>query len=115
MKKATCTWGDGPDVLLTIENDTFILYEDPKHLLPPHGDYAHGYVTRGSMDLTIDEALALSIQLKSAAEKARFLETMVMIENIPPETLTCYKCNQRDKCKYVDDAYNTDGDCLAMK
>jgi hypothetical protein len=32
-----------------------------------------------------------------------------------PESLTCNGCNQRDNCRYVDDAYNTDGDCLAMK
>ena len=32
-----------------------------------------------------------------------------------PETLTCFKCDQRDICKLVDDPYNTDGDCLAMK
>jgi hypothetical protein len=82
MKKATCTWGDGPDVLLTIENDIFILYEDPKHLLPPHGDYAHGYVTKGSSDLTIDEALALSAQLKDAADEARALERTVIEMNL---------------------------------
>jgi len=33
----------------------------------------------------------------------------------PPETLTCFKCDQRSLCDYVDDPYNTNGDCLAMK
>lgn len=32
-----------------------------------------------------------------------------------PETLTCFGCGMRDKCEYVDDDYNTNGDCLAMK
>lgn len=32
-----------------------------------------------------------------------------------PESLTCFGCSQRDICKYVDDWYNTDGDCLASK
>ena len=32
-----------------------------------------------------------------------------------PITLTCYNCKQRDTCKYVDDPYNTDGDCLMDK
>ena len=32
-----------------------------------------------------------------------------------PEDLTCYKCEWREECPYVDDWYNTDGDCLAMK
>jgi len=74
MKKATCTWGDGPDVLLVLEDDFFILYEDPKHLEPPRGDYVHGYVTKGSMNLTADEALALAGQLRKAAMLAKELE-----------------------------------------
>jgi hypothetical protein len=32
-----------------------------------------------------------------------------------PESLTCHGCNQRDNCPFVDDAYNTHGDCLYMK
>jgi len=141
MKKATCTWGDGPDVLLSIKDDNFMLYEDPKHNKPPQGDPAHGYVTKGSMCLTADEALALSVELRLAAQDANDLnhiceehdkakaaqvpklvgsplsekDLMEILADHPLETLTCYKCNQRDKCKYVDDLYNTDGDCLAMK
>ena len=33
----------------------------------------------------------------------------------PPETLTCFDCDQRKICAYVDDPYNINGDCLAMK
>ena len=32
-----------------------------------------------------------------------------------PESLTCFRCESRDKCKFVDDWYNTDGDCLMTK
>jgi hypothetical protein len=32
-----------------------------------------------------------------------------------PECLTCFDCLWREECKYVDDAYNTDGDCLNSK
>lgn len=31
------------------------------------------------------------------------------------EDLTCFECDQRAWCPFVDDWYNTDGDCLAMK
>ena len=32
-----------------------------------------------------------------------------------PEDLTCYECDQRKECPYVDDWYNLNGDCLALK
>ena len=32
-----------------------------------------------------------------------------------PEEYTCYKCEERDNCAFVDDLYNTGGECLAMK
>ena len=31
------------------------------------------------------------------------------------DTLTCKECPERSTCKFVDDWYNTDGDCLAYK
>jgi len=74
MKRATCTWGDGPDVLLAFEDDWFVLYEDPKHQAPPRGDYLHGYVTKGSCDLTADEALTLAFELTQAANSAKELD-----------------------------------------
>lgn len=76
MKKATCTWGDGPDVLLDLEDDNFMLYEDPKHYKPPQGDPSHGYVTKGSMDLTADEARILAAQLEAAANQAQAFDRM---------------------------------------
>ena len=32
-----------------------------------------------------------------------------------PESLTCFRCKDKDICKYANDPYNTDGDCLATK
>jgi hypothetical protein len=31
------------------------------------------------------------------------------------EELTCFKCKSRSECNFVDDFYNTNGDCLAEK
>lgn len=31
------------------------------------------------------------------------------------EDLTCFGCLLREECYWVDDPYNTDGDCLALK
>lgn len=75
--KASCTWGDGPDIMLVIEgedenddnNNRFILYEDPKHQLPPRADYIHGYVTNGSMDLTANEARILAARLEELVKQ----------------------------------------------
>lgn len=74
MKSATCTWGDGPDVILALEDDYFMLYEDPKRNKPPQGSPAHGYVTKGSMDLTADEARILAAQLEAAANQCLELD-----------------------------------------
>ena len=144
MINATCTWGDGPDVMLTFDDYIFVLYEDPKHQAPPHGDYAYGYVTKGSTDLTADEALILAAHLTDAANNAKELDRMCeehdkmeaaaksnirkymnaplseneikeINENYSLETLTCYKCPHRDTCYHVDDLYNIDGDCLTSK
>ena len=32
-----------------------------------------------------------------------------------PEDLTCFDCECRDTCPFVDDWWNTHGDCLALK
>lgn len=70
----SCTWGDGPDVMVSFENHPFILYEDPKNDAPPKGKWKHGYVTMGSFDMSADEAETLAYLLRDAARKARALE-----------------------------------------
>lgn len=53
---------------------TIILYEKPKHPKPPQGDFKHGYVEEGSIDLTIEEAKLLVIDLSTAIDQANRLE-----------------------------------------
>lgn len=74
---ATCTWGDGPDVLVSFEGHPFILYEDAKNDPPPRGQWVHGYVSIGSFDLTAEEAMKLSDQLKAAAQNAMELDRSI--------------------------------------
>ena len=74
---ASCTWGDGPDVLVTFENHPFILYEDAKNDSPPRGQWKHGYVSIGSFDLTADQAIKLSYELRAAARSARHLDKSI--------------------------------------
>ncbi len=71
MKKAVCTWGEGPDVLVSLENDVFILFEEPDK-----SHFAHGVVTQGQMDLSAAEAERLAAELLIAAREARRLESI---------------------------------------
>jgi hypothetical protein len=70
----SCTWGDGPDILITLDGKPFICYEDPKNHPPPRGQWVHGYVSKGSMDFTQAEARVLAAQLISAADACRDIE-----------------------------------------
>ncbi len=91
--KASCTWGDGPDVLVTLQPDSykkgsrfnqgFVLYEDPilkaesnkDGMTPPQrGRYLHGAVESGSFDLTADQALELAASLTQAARAAKSMD-----------------------------------------
>ena len=74
MVTATCTYGDGPDVMIDLEDKRFVLYETPQHFNPPMGDYKHGVVNKGSYDLTHEEALRLGHDLIAAAKAAEKLE-----------------------------------------
>jgi len=94
MIKASCTWGDGPDVLITLEDKPFILYENPKNDPPPRGQWAHGYVSQGSMDLTADEALDLAHQLYASATAAKGLDKSYKNMEFPEITLR-EKLNQK--------------------
>ncbi len=76
--EATCTWGDGPDVLLVLKNDgkgdALMAYEDPYHHPPPRGDCTHGYIRKGSICLTADQAEILGHQLIASAKQARDID-----------------------------------------
>ena len=75
--KVSCTWGDGPDVLITFENHPFILYEDAKNDSPPKGQWKHGYVSMVSFDMTAAQAEKLSYELRAAARTAKKLDTSI--------------------------------------
>ena len=82
--KASCTWGEGPDVLVSLNpdsedrgshlNNRFILHEHPitRAELDANGHanqglYVHGSVESGSFDLTAAEATELAKSLLAAA------------------------------------------------
>ena len=77
--KASCTWGDGPDVLVVLDNDgkgdVFMPYEAPFHPEPPRGDPKHGYIRKGSICLTATDAEVLAAQLMDAAKQAHILDS----------------------------------------
>jgi len=94
--KATCTWGDGPDVILTLNDKPFILYEDATD----HRHYIHGVVKKGSTDLTADEALDLAYQLTMAAHSAKQLDRQLG-EYVTKEIMKDQPCKCKDGAKYV--------------
>ncbi len=69
MIKASCAWGDGPDVIVVLTEHAFVLYESPTM-----GNWVHGAVKNGSFDLTADEALNLAQRLIAAASEAKELD-----------------------------------------
>lgn len=52
--KPTCTWGDGPDIILENKGETYILYDDTQKC-----GFSHGCSFKGSFDLTLEEAIEL--------------------------------------------------------
>lgn len=82
--KAICAWGFGADVLVEIDGTTVVLYEEPAN----KDRYRHGSVTRGSLDLTADEAEDLANQLQLAAKAARDLDNSYvqsMMKEVPDD------------------------------
>ena len=69
--RADCTWGEGPPVMISLDGSGMVLNEEPSR-----GGFIHGVVSSGSADLTIKEAIDLSIQLTQAAQAAEDLEAM---------------------------------------
>lgn len=70
MVKASCTWGDDPDVVVSLSGTKFILYEDPIDT----DRWEHGLVEYGSFELTAEEARELANKLLIAAADAKFLQ-----------------------------------------
>ena len=74
--RASCTWGEGPDVLLIIKSRELMLYEAPYHHKPPKGDSTHGFIRNGSLCLTALEARKLAHELNKSARGAEELDRL---------------------------------------
>jgi hypothetical protein len=70
MITATCTWGEGPDVLVQLKNHVMICYEP----VSIKDRYRHGCIKNGSADLTAKEAEMLGHELLTAAKLAKKFE-----------------------------------------
>jgi hypothetical protein len=73
MIKATCTWGEDEDVLVTLKDHSFMLYE----MATDFDRGTHGYVKAGSFFLTAEEARKLADELLSAANSVDELEAQL--------------------------------------
>jgi hypothetical protein len=67
--QATCAWGEGPDVLVTVDRHNASGFGWSPH---PE-DTPEGRITAGSFGLTVDEALALAGQMAQSAVRAATL------------------------------------------
>lgn len=65
---ASCTWGDGPDVLLVNGGKGYVIYRVKED------GYISGVSSQGSMDLTVAEAEMLAYELLEAVRQVRDLE-----------------------------------------
>lgn len=68
--KAVCTWGDGPDVSMSLEGHKMVLMENPED----YDRWVHGTVTHGIVDLTGPQAYSLGLQLINASLEAGRLD-----------------------------------------
>lgn len=84
--KAECTWGEGGDILVSLDGTSMALHEAPSNPEPPRGKFTHGSVTQGSLFLTTDEAAELAIQILAVVDQTKRLKN---------------QCKQHDECLRV--------------
>jgi len=75
--KAECTWGDGPDVMLSLSGSELFLLEETYSHNPPRGTSMYGHVSQGQVCLTIEEAKKLAEDLLMAAQQAENYEDQI--------------------------------------
>lgn len=88
--KVVCTWGDGPDILMDLDGTPVMAYENPVNVSEgrgllkdiPKDDVklcwgTHGFIRKGSIDLTKDQALRLAEDLIVAAAQCQNLEDSI--------------------------------------
>ena len=71
--RATCTWGEGPDVVLSLEGTSLVLGEHPDF---NRNRFLHGVITKGEIDLTADQAQELGNMLIDTAKQAKWNENI---------------------------------------
>ena len=81
--KVSCTWGDGPDVLLSLEGKCLMLHEHPID----YNKSTHGFISKGSIDLTAKEALDLAQTLINAAKQALDLDIAIRNQLLNKENM----------------------------
>lgn len=96
--------------------EVFLKAEDARPLL-----YRRLLIWRGTLkiELRIAESSAVGLRntlsvVEHDLDEQRTLLAIGALEGVEPE-LTCAKCDERATCPWVDDPYNTSGDCLGMK
>jgi len=72
--KVHMTWGQGPDVVLSLEGTPLILQESPDF---DRNRFLYGVITKGGVDLTTDQAHELGVSLLEAAQRAKELSNKV--------------------------------------
>lgn len=83
--KAACTWGYGPDVLVTNIGHPYLLYKDPID----KDKWTHGISIEGSFQLTADEAIKLAHDLLNAAMACKKLKESMQYQE-------CYENNGKE-------------------
>lgn len=78
--KAQCTWGDGPDIVLSLEGTSLVLLENPSKF----NHFKRGVVSAGSLDLTVSEAKQLRYELDCAIQMVEDLERKYRITGDKP-------------------------------
>jgi len=70
--KAECTWGEGPDIVVSLKGTPIILHHEPKDLKR----FKHGAITEGDFDMTAKEALQFAGELTMAAIRAQEMDAL---------------------------------------
>lgn len=67
--KAECGWGYGMDIILSLNNSVMICTEP----IIDDGKFKYGYISNGSLDLSIKEAKQLIFELQMALQECESL------------------------------------------
>ncbi len=70
--KVECTWGEGPDIIVSLSGKKLLLLEDPID----KNRWTYGLVSKGQIDLTCDEAQSLIAHLQRAIYQVDDLNSM---------------------------------------